>query len=32
MPDFNYLDKRANAYYINSRVPFSPIGTLNSNL
>lgn len=29
MPDFNYLDKRANAYYINSRVPFSPIGTLN---
>lgn len=32
MPDFNYLDKRANAYYINSRVPFSPLGTLNPSL
>lgn len=28
MPDFNYLDKRANEYYINSHVPFSPLGTL----
>lgn len=32
MSDFNYLDKRDNAYYINSRVPFSPLGTLNSAL
>jgi hypothetical protein len=32
MPDFNYLDKRANEYYINSHVPFSPLGTLNPDL
>lgn len=32
MPNFNYLDKQANAYYINSRVPFSPIGTVSPTL
>lgn len=32
MPGFNYLDKSANKYYINSSVPFSPIGTLYSDL
>nr|DAD64671.1 MAG TPA: hypothetical protein [Caudoviricetes sp.] len=32
MPDFRYLDQCANAYYINSRVPFSSLGTLNPDL
>lgn len=32
MSNFNYLNKQANNYYINSRVPFSPIGTLSSDL